>query len=122
MIDFENFNKDIEREIDWFKDELEYLETDEELKEDIKNKDPIIEAFQKTVLVERIILHKKIINLYEKAFISEGTEKMNLVRKAMLVETESIGTGKYDLSKIETDFDSWPEELKEEFENFKKIL
>ena len=114
MIDFD---ENIQEEIDWIKDEVEYLKTDKELKEDIKNKDPIIESFQKNNLKKKIQCYKKSIKLYEKALISEGTEKLDLVREAMLAELE--GTNKYDLSQIETHINLWPQELKEEFENYK---
>lgn len=111
------FDKQIQEEMDFIKGEVEYLENDKELQEDIKNKDPIIEAFQKNNFKKKLELYKKSIALYEKALLSEGTEKLNLVREAMLAELE--GTNKYDLSQIETDIKSWPEDLKEEFKNYK---
>lgn len=114
MIDFD---KQIQEEMNWVKDEVDYMENDKELKEGIKNKDPIIESFQKNNLKKKIQCDKKSIKLYEKALVSEGTEKLNLVREAMLAELE--GTNKYDLSQIETNIKSWPKELKEEFETFK---
>lgn len=112
-----NFDKQIQEEIDWIRDEVEYLENDKELQEDIKNKDPIIESFQENNFKKKAELYKKSIALYEKALISEGTEKINLIREAIIAELK--GTNEHDLSQIEMDIDLWPEELKEEFETFK---
>lgn len=112
-------DKQIKEELDFIKGEVEYLENDKELQEDIKNKDPIVEAFQKNNFKRKVELYKESIGLYEEALISNGTERLNLVRKAVIAELK--GTNEYDLSGIETSINTWPEELKEEFKNFKNI-
>jgi len=103
-------NNNIQEEIDWVKERIEYLEG--EIEEESKDEDPIIEAFQKSKFEEKIGLLKKALSLYEKALKSIGKERTNLIREAMLIDLKE--------SQIDPFYDKRYEEIKEEFEIFKK--
>ena len=98
---------------------IEFREKDltEWLQEDIKDEDPIVEAFQKRQLKKSLAVYKKIRELYQKALELSVKKRGGLIREAMLLEC----TAENGINSIFYDKDS-EEELREEFQEFKNNL
>jgi len=120
------FDKQIQEEIDHIKFQIKYLNGDEEFTEDIKDENPIIEAFQKNNLKNKIELYKKSIKLFEKALkikppavrmkdnVSFFKERNNLIREAMLADLNA--------DVLNLFYDKKDVEIREEFQEFKSNL
>lgn len=118
-----HFDKQIQEEIDWIKELIEYLSDPKKIQEDIEDEDPIVEAFQKSKIKSKIECYKEAIELFEKALKLKGKairlkenvsvyrEKNNLIREALLADLKA---DTMEIYYSEKDVD-----LKEEFENFK---
>ncbi len=111
-----NFDKQIQEEIDYIKFQIKFLSEGKEIQEDIEDKDPIIEAFQKDKISKKIECYKEAIELFEKAIKLEGNpsnhkERNNLIREALLVDLKADTMGLY--------YSERDVYMKEEFENFK---
>lgn len=113
------FDKEIQEEIEHIKFQIKYLNGDEEIQEDVKDENLIIEAFQKNNLKKKIELYTEAKKLFEKALKLKGSpaifkERNNLIREALLADLNA------DILNL------WYEkndtEIKEEFEAFKNSL
>ncbi len=111
-----NFDKQIQEEIDYIKFQIKFLSEGKEIQEDIEDKDPIIEAFQKDKISKKIECYKEAIELFEKALKLKGSpaiykERNNLIREALLVDLKA------DLMEIF--YSKKDVYIQEEFETFK---
>lgn len=116
------FDKQIQEEIKHIEFQMEHL-NEEEFLEDIKDENPVIEAFQKDKTEKKIELYKKAKGLLEKALKLHGKaaklkdnvsiykERNNLIREALIIDLNADVSGVF--------YDKKDEEILEEFEAFK---
>lgn len=111
-----HFDNQIQEEIDWIKEQIKYLSDPKKIQEDIEDEDPIVEAFQKSKIKNKIECYKEAIELFEKALKLKGSpavykERNNLIREALLADLKA------DLMEIY--YSKKDVYIQEEFETFK---
>lgn len=119
-------DKQLQEAIQGIEFQIEYLSEDEDIQKDIEDEDPIIEAFQKDRIKQKIEFYKEAKEIFEKALklhgkaiklkenVSVYRERNNLIREAMILDLKA------DIMEIY--YNKKDVDIKEEFENFKKNL
>jgi len=120
------FDKQIQEEINWIKELIKHLNNPKKIQEDIEDENPIIEAFQKDRIKQKIELYKKAKKLYEEILkmkspsirmkdnVSFYKKRNNLIREAMIADLNA--------NTMEIYYNKKDVDIKEEFENFKSNL
>jgi len=110
------FKKQIQEEIEHIEFQIKYLSEGEDIQEDIEDENPIVEAFQKDRIKQKIELYKQAKKLFKKAIKLEGNpsthkERNNLIREAMIADLNA------DIMEIY--YSEKNVYIQEEFETFK---